>query len=196
MVKVSCPNALEIAWTGLLISISLNISAIYVFRRLPNTAATAGTINDSTFTYKDDDYPNQLPIHVPSVALKIEDSDRYGLSDFNAYADWRTTDLFHRGNGFVKLGPEGRTFGIAMFHQMHCLQRIRTAIVQGDPGHHTRPCLNLLRQTVLCASDTTLDPLNSAKGTDGLGIVHVCRDWEKVYNFVKENQLKHMNSTG
>ncbi|KAJ7022735.1 hypothetical protein C8F04DRAFT_1137192 [Mycena alexandri] len=196
MVKLFCPNALEIAWAGLLISIGLNISAIYVFRRLPSNTASTGTIDDSAFTYKDDDYPHQLPLRVPSVALKIEDSARYGLSDFNAYADWRTTDLFPRSNGFVKLGPEGRTFGIAMFHQMHCLQRIRTAIVQGDPGHHTRHCLNLLRQTVLCASDTTLDPLNSAKGTDGLGIVHVCRDWEKVYDFVEENQLKHMNSTG
>jgi len=24
-----------------------------------------------------------------------------------AWADWRTTDLFPNGNGFVKLGPEG-----------------------------------------------------------------------------------------
>jgi len=129
------------------------------------------------------------------VALTIEDSDRYGLSDFNAYADWRTTDLFPKSNGFVKLGPEGRSFGIAMYHQMHCLQRIRNAIVQGDPGHHTRHCLNLLRQTVLCASDTTLDPMNSGQGTDGLGIVHVCRDWQTVYDFVEQNQLKQMNST-
>lgn len=162
------------------------------------------------------------------MALAIEDSERYGLSDLNAYADWRTTDLFPRSNGFVKLGPEGSLSsvkllralltsvqaehsvtcqpaspkrsdtllsGIAMFHQMHCLQRIRSALVQGDPGHHTRHCLNLLRQTVLCASDTTLDPLNSAKGTDGLGIVHVCRDWQKVYDFVEENQLKHMNGS-
>jgi hypothetical protein len=84
--------------------------------------------------------------------------------------------------------------GVAMFHQLHCLQRIRDAIVQGDPGHHTRHCLNLLRQAVLCASDTTLDPLNSAKGTDGLGIVHVCRDWQRVYDFVEENQWQHMKN--
>ncbi|KAJ7274204.1 hypothetical protein C8J57DRAFT_1062934, partial [Mycena rebaudengoi] len=143
-----------------------------------------------------DDHPHQLPLDVPPVALTIEDSDRYGLSDFGAYADWRTTDLFPQSNGFVKLGPQGDTrVGVAMFHQMHCLQRIRTAIVQGDPGHHTRHCLNLLRQTVLCASDTTLDPMNSAKGTDGLGIVHVCRDWQKVYDFVEENQLRHMNAS-
>jgi hypothetical protein len=84
-----------------------------------------------------------------------------------------------------------------MFHQMHCLQRIRSALVHGDPSHHTRHCINLLRQTVLCASDTTLDPLNAAngKGTDGLGVVHVCRDWQKVYDFVEENQLRYMNAS-
>ncbi|KAJ7081762.1 hypothetical protein B0H15DRAFT_952783 [Mycena belliarum] len=195
MVRLPTPSALEIAWVGLLLSLSLNISAIYVFRNQPASCARPERFDDSGFTYRDNDYPHQLPLHVPNVALAIEDSERYGLSDLNAYADWRTTDLFPRSNGFVKLGPEGRTFGIAMFHQMHCLQRIRSALVQGDPGHHTRHCLNLLRQTVLCASDTTLDPLNSAKGTDGLGIVHVCRDWQKVYDFVEENQLKHMNGS-
>ncbi|KAJ6584054.1 hypothetical protein DFH09DRAFT_1359971 [Mycena vulgaris] len=196
MVKLPTPTALEIAWAGLLLSIGLNISTIFVFRGQPAACALPKTVDDSRFSYRGDDYPHQLPLHIPPVALAIEDSERYGLSDLNAYADWRTTDLFPRSNGFVKLGPEGRTFGIAMFHQMHCLQRIRTALVQGDPGHHTRHCLNLLRQTVLCASDTTLDPLNSAKGTDGLGIVHVCRDWQKVYDFVEENQLRHMNASG
>ncbi|KAJ7084134.1 hypothetical protein C8R44DRAFT_651621, partial [Mycena epipterygia] len=142
--------------------------------------------------YKDDDYPHQLPLHVPLVALTTEDSERYSLSDFDAYADWRSTDVFPKGNGFVQLGPDG----VAMFHQMHCLQVIRTAIVQGGADQHARHCLNLLRQTVLCASDTTLDALDTEGGTDGLGSVHVCRDWQKVYDFVEDNQLKHMNLPG
>ena len=84
-----------------------------------------------------------------------------------------------------------------MFHQMHCLQKIRDAIIQGDPNHHTRHCLNLLRQVVLCTSDTTLDPLNTPHGTDGVGVMHVCRDWEKVYDFVEDNhnQRRQMNKT-
>ncbi|KAJ7248021.1 hypothetical protein C8J57DRAFT_1080495, partial [Mycena rebaudengoi] len=139
-----------------------------------------------------DDYPHQLPLHVPLVALTTEDSERYSLSDFDAYADWRSMDMFPKGSGFVQLGPEG----VAMFHQMHCLQVIRTAIMQGGADQHARHCLNLLRQTVLCASDTTLDALDTEGETDGLGSVHVCRDWQKVYDFVEENQLKNMNSTG
>jgi hypothetical protein len=57
--------------------------------------------------YVENDYPHQLPLHVPFVALKIEDSEGYGLSDFSAWYDWRSTDLFPNGNGFVKLGPDG-----------------------------------------------------------------------------------------
>jgi hypothetical protein len=57
--------------------------------------------------YIEDDHPHQLPLHVPSVALQIEDSDRYGLSDINAWDDWRSTDASPHGNGFVTLGPNG-----------------------------------------------------------------------------------------
>ncbi|KAJ7123090.1 hypothetical protein C8R44DRAFT_785287 [Mycena epipterygia] len=38
---------------------------------------------------------------------------------------------------------------VSLFHQIHCLQKIRDAIVQGDPKHDTRHCLNLLRQTAV-----------------------------------------------
>jgi hypothetical protein len=77
---------------------------------------------------------------------------------------------------------------------MHCLQIIRDTIVRGNPGYRTRHCLNLLRQAVLCASDTTLDPLSTATSADGLGTVHVCRDWQIVYDFVEINQLNHMKN--
>jgi hypothetical protein len=91
-----------------------------------------------------------------------------------------------------RISDESYSTGVAMFHQMHCLQVLRNTIVQGTPDHHAQHCRNLLRQTVLCASDTTLDALNSANGTDGLGSVYVCRDWETVYDFVEQNQLVYM----
>ena len=76
-----------------------------------------------------------------------------------------------------------------MFHQMHCLRMIRQAILQGDARHHIRHCLNLLRQAVLCASDTTIAPLEPHHET-GVGAVHICREWERAYDFIEENQLK------
>ncbi|KAF7299742.1 hypothetical protein HMN09_00980100 [Mycena chlorophos] len=201
MARLPTFTALQITWAGLLLSLCLNLSTIFKLRQraqlcIPGGSSHLQLEDDSAFSYVGDDYPSQLPLSIPSIALEVEDSENYGLSNFNSYADWRSTDLFPKSNGFVHLGPEGRTFGLAMFHQMHCLQRIREALVQGDPGHHTRHCLNLLRQTVLCASDTTLDPMNREHGTDGLGVVHVCRDWRKVYSFVAQNQLEHANKTG
>ncbi|KAH7919979.1 hypothetical protein BV22DRAFT_1040402, partial [Leucogyrophana mollusca] len=124
--------------------------------------------------------------------------------DDSAYtwAEWRTTDLFPRANGFVKLGKQGRTFGVSMFHQMHCLMMIRKAVIEKDSADsHTHHCLNFIRQAILCASDTTLDPLRNdghgkLRGSDGVSVVHVCRDWEKVYDYVRMNQMSEVwNST-
>jgi hypothetical protein len=103
----------------------------------------------------------------------------------------RTFGMYPKALIRLIVSDESFIAGVAMFHQMHCLQIVRSAIVQGGADHHTGHCLNLLRQTVLCASDTTLDALNQGNATDGLGSVHVCRDWQKVYDFVEENQRLH-----
>ncbi|KAG1798716.1 hypothetical protein EV424DRAFT_1332873, partial [Suillus variegatus] len=73
----------------------------------------------------------------------------------------------------------GRLFGVSMFHQLHCLQMIRLALING-PNDHSGHCLNFLRQAILCNSDTTLDPR--------LGVTHICRDWSQVYAYIEENQ--------
>ncbi|KAJ7923128.1 hypothetical protein B0H13DRAFT_1865233 [Mycena leptocephala] len=169
MVRLPTPNTAEIAWVGLLVSIGLNLSAIYVFRGQPGTWARTQKVDDSRFSYIGDDYPNQ-----PLVSLTTEDNKKYSFSNFDAYFDWRSTDLLPMGNGFVKLGPEGRIFGI------------------WKPSFTFEFLMRVIPQTVLCASDTTLDALNSANGTDGLGSVYVCRDWETVYDFVEQNQLVYM----
>jgi len=79
-----------------------------------------------------------------------------------------------------------------MFHQMHCLQRIRLALING-PNSHSGHCLNILRQAILCNADITLDPLiydpeGKIEAIDGLGVTHVCRDWTQVYAYIEENQ--------
>lgn len=66
---------------------------------------------------------------------------------------------------------------------------IRTTILTDHSAdENTHHCLDLLRQAILCASDTTLDPIDSdgeeGKGADRVGTVHVCRDWEKVYELM------------
>jgi hypothetical protein len=88
--------------------------------------------------------------------------------------------------------PSGRMFGVSMFHQIHCLQMLRLALING-PSDHSGHCLNFLRQAILCNSDITLDPLlddseGAVKSTDGMGVTHVCRDWSQVYAYITENQ--------
>lgn len=55
---------------------------------------------------------------------------------------------------------------------------------------HAAHCLNYLRQTILCASDLTLEPelvLGSLDVGSGLGAMHICRDWSRVHDFVEQN---------
>ncbi|KAG1735310.1 uncharacterized protein EDB91DRAFT_1056395, partial [Suillus paluster] len=142
--------------------------------------------------YIGDDHPTELPLRLDTVALTFNDTEHYSISGFMAWLEWDSLDRFPRGHGFVRLGPNGRVFGVTMFHQLHCLQIIREALING-PDDHSGHCLNFLRQAILCNSDITLDPLNidsdgTLVGTDGLGVTHVCQDWTQVYAYVMENQ--------
>lgn len=96
------------------------------------------------------------------------------------------------GKGFVFLGEEHYAFGVSMWHQMHCLNHIRAVLVNGDDGSdHTEHCFHYLRQGILCAADTTLEPggssmelANGDKVAAGNGTVHTCRDWRQVYEWL------------
>ncbi|KDQ06587.1 hypothetical protein BOTBODRAFT_39499 [Botryobasidium botryosum FD-172 SS1] len=184
------------AVSALLLSLSLNVGTLWLAQDAIHTS-------DTHYSYVGDDYPNQLPIHLDSVGLSHWDSEHYPLSSHRAFIEWQSMDFFPRSFGFVRLGPNGRKFGVAMFHQMHCLNMIRQALVEGESNGHVQHCFNLLRQMILCAADTTLAPVNAVPGgppagTTGAGITNVCRDWTQVYDFVTENQ-KHWprtNGTG
>ncbi|KAG1823594.1 uncharacterized protein BJ212DRAFT_1262039 [Suillus subaureus] len=176
---------LRVFWHGaLVISILLNI--LTMLRLQPPS------VDDGQYTYIGEDHPTELPLRLDTVALTFNSSEHYGTSDIMAWSDWKSLDHFPRGQGFVRLGPNGRLFGVSMFHQIHCLQMIRLALING-PNGHSGHCLNILRQAILCNSDITLDPLftdpdGSMTATDGLGVTHFCRDWSQVYAYVIENQ--------
>ncbi|KAG2362352.1 hypothetical protein BDR07DRAFT_1609564 [Suillus spraguei] len=168
--------------TAFAISIILNILTILRLQHKP--------VDDRQYTYIGDDYPIELPLDLEIVALTFEDSKYYSTSGLSAWSEWDLLDHFPKGHGFVRLGPNGRLFGVSMFHQIHCLQMIRLALING-PNDHSGHCLNFLRQAILCNSDTTLDPVyinGSMSGTNGLGVTHICRDWSQVYAYTEENQ--------
>jgi Mycotoxin biosynthesis protein UstYa len=107
-----------------------------------------------------------------------------------AFAEWNA--IRPPGSGFVFLGQEHYVFGVSMWHQMHCLNHIRAVLVNGDDGSdHTEHCFHYLRQGILCAADTTLEPggvgMRLASGevvATGAKDVHTCRDWKQVYDWM------------
>jgi hypothetical protein len=50
MVKIPTMNPLMIAWGALLLSISLNFSAVYMFRRRPDVCERVPIVDDSHFS--------------------------------------------------------------------------------------------------------------------------------------------------
>ena len=77
--------------------------------------------------YVGDDYPQYYDIDLPDVSLTPENTIHYQIFTEDAAREWGS--IFPPGGGFVYLGPDARPFGLALFHQMHCLARIRRATV-------------------------------------------------------------------
>lgn len=136
--------------------------------------------------------------------MTIENSRHYALDSEDADAEWQSI-YPGTSNGFVRLGPRRRFYGLSVYHQIHCLDSLRWAILGREhstrSAHilqteqvreipHTHHCLNYLRQTILCNADLTLEPeviLGSNDVGEGLGVTHVCQDWSKIHQFVENN---------
>lgn len=121
--------------------------------------------------------------------MQLEESQHYPTDGPAATAEWDSIFPEHNG-GFIVLGPNKRTFGISMFHQMHCLNNIRAAVVHSregiKPTKHIAHCFNYIRQMVLCRSDTRLEPIEPERGPKAVNaaMLHTCRDWSKVYELL------------
>ncbi|EJP70448.1 uncharacterized protein BBA_00078 [Beauveria bassiana ARSEF 2860] len=86
-------------------------------------------------------------------------------------------------------------YGISMFHQIHCLVAIRTAIrTRTFNDQHLDHCLDYLRQAIMCTGDTTLemvikDDSGEFKAEiDGWGTVHECRSWHMLFEFAERQR--------
>ncbi|EJD43622.1 hypothetical protein AURDEDRAFT_114668 [Auricularia subglabra TFB-10046 SS5] len=150
------------------------------------------------YSYLEEDFPPTLfPLseHPWNSQIVIEDTVHYAP---NNSKEWHS--IFPEGSGgFVRLGPDARLFGVSTFHQLHCLDELRRAIIRPPPteweGWHTVHCLGCIRQMSLCAANVRLEPVKAhvAPGmdkVDGLGLRHRCRDWTKIRDILEEN-YKH-----
>ncbi|RKO87144.1 hypothetical protein BDK51DRAFT_8317, partial [Blyttiomyces helicus] len=139
------------------------------------------------------DYPVELPITLRKVNMVWNNNpDHYRLKGTQAWAEWNA--IHPSGGGYIYLGDAYHAFGVSMWHQIHCLNHLRTIIVNGDDGSdHTEHCFHYLRQGILCAADTTIEWGGSGMESGeeiiatGENTTHVCRDWTQVYDFMEEN---------
>lgn len=145
-----------------------------------------------------DDVPDQFPMDIQKATLVFEPNSRFSLIDDKAWAA-----LFPPNKGFVRLGPNGRPFGTALYHQLHCVNGIRFDYTVARDGlvtdrevlkskmGHINHCFQFLRQSIMCKADTTLIPLDRYNGSVILngfgGPPHRCRDWEQLRSYVEDN---------
>lgn len=113
------------------------------------------------------------------------------------------------GVGFVrepKFAPE--VSGVSVFHQLHCLDALRIAYygaLAADPQdsmehadhndhddpHHVRHCFDYLRQSLMCAADTNIEPVDmTLGGSTGWGTFKMCRDFGAVRNWAEAHRAE------
>lgn len=152
--------------------------------------------------YVGNDFPELLPLdraltRVPRTFTN--NTDAFPIHGPLAEGAWER--VYPDGFGFVRLGPSRRILCVSMFHQLHCVEKLRRALADPDDPIATIPhlqhCMNYLRQMVLCGADTTLEPASQdpATGleTTGVGVTHMCRDWDAVYDTINHNYARWMD---
>ncbi|KAL6801323.1 hypothetical protein GGI42DRAFT_326158 [Trichoderma sp. SZMC 28013] len=156
------------------------------------------------------DIPPLGPIHKAFMPERVYDDPRTE----QGHKAWM--NLFPKGKGYVSIknieaaGPvpdyvqdtstdgTGR-FSVAVFHQLHCLYLLQSDLFEAleanitEPHSHTLHCLDYLRESILCTSDSTLEPFKpkfdsaaDRKGVDGYGTPHQCRDFGKLRNWAEK----------
>lgn len=181
--------ALSLWQNSVLLRRAKNIRASVPYAQEPRTSSLR-----HDYTFIGSDVPSELPIEYRLVKLIPEESLHYAVTGPNARLEWLWTGT--EGNNDVHLGPENRVFVVAMFHELHCLRLMRTAMETGYANldnrepQHLRHCLNYLRKWILCSADVTLEPGDFKLRdlhTDRLGATHTCRDWEHIYSVAQQN---------
>ena len=144
--------------------------------------------------FKGRDYPRLWPIREPGpVRMFVEGTVHYGMEGAESDLQW---DALTPGDGIIYLGDD-QPFSISMFHQLRCVNIIRREVIKvhqtnatAAPSTLSRHCLNYLRQMLLCNPNMHLDPLLGSR-RNAHANAYMCRDWDAVYQEVRDNQRRH-----
>ena len=56
---------------------------------------------------------------------------------------------------------------------------------------HAKHCFDYLRQALVCAADTALEPVDEATGfVTGMGVVHTCQNFEDLVIWAEERRFE------
>lgn len=151
--------------------------------------------------YRGHDHPRELPLpsELNPVLVTMEETVHY--LPLGETSDEAWFSVSSAGYGYVRLGPEDRTFVVTMFHELHCLRMLNRAFTKsnGATPDHLRHCLSYIRQGVLCSPDLTLESGNFEEKefeVERHGGTHTCRNWDQIYHFMDDNYFEWRNRTG
>ncbi|EKM48274.1 uncharacterized protein PHACADRAFT_132502 [Phanerochaete carnosa HHB-10118-sp] len=158
----------------------------------------------STVTRRNDfaacDEHNILPcldVDPEQVEMILEETMRYDTGSKLSNVEWLLTRAPWGHAGYVRIGEDYRAYGIAMVHQLHCVEMFARALPDPEDANASPPhiahCLQYLKQLFLCNSDTTLEPYNFEDrdfASHPVGMSRTCRNWAAVYAAADENYAR------
>ncbi|KAJ3776388.1 hypothetical protein FB446DRAFT_307696 [Lentinula raphanica] len=158
---------------------------------------------------------SELPVTLNPVVLNFLFAQHYDITND---IEWATL-IPDRGTHVhlpLPLHHPSQEFEVALYHDLHCLDVIRSVFVSmrdGSRAHspEAEQCLRTIRQAILCTADVTLEPAelvcydddesdggyeeeekewctNVGPEASGNNVDHRCRDWVQVREFVQKNQ--------
>jgi hypothetical protein len=149
-------------------------------------------------------YPGELPIDLDPVAFLAVNHESYRI-----HMDDQWKSMFPKGYPLEPITdpsilPQRALVKVpALYNHLWCLNRLREIFM--SPGwendtckdKQVHRCLNLVRQSMMCAGDSTLEPAldlmneegEPERSATGIDILHVCRDWTQIRNVTEQRFL-------
>ncbi|KAF6822081.1 hypothetical protein CMUS01_11219 [Colletotrichum musicola] len=195
---------------------SLRIHVIYISLLLLLAILNPRSIIQSQEYYADQ--PVRSILHLPISPKTLQINLSYAMPPSEAVNRAWSSLIPAQGGFFThpKIAPRESCF--AVFHQLHCLDAIRLALYESHPNfarsgavesldhnahgaegggdhnhdhdmYHIGHCFDLLRQTIMCKPDLTIEVANKTLGgVTGFGTEHQCIRWEDLMDWVKVHE--------
>ncbi|KAJ3474802.1 hypothetical protein NLG97_g9688 [Lecanicillium saksenae] len=105
------------------------------------------------------------------------------------------------GQGTVRFPHESQNlYTLSVVHQLHCLWSIHGSLYSTSRNNHAetsdahmRHCFDYIRQGLMCASDTSLEPVDpKLGGVTGWGNERVCRDYQQVVAWAEDHRVSDL----